>query len=137
MPLLDQAYVAFLGVVIIVIIGIVTEKKKVVWENAFSNTLTFILVLSSVDMGWYITVGMLAYLIIGIIVTLKKVKPAYFLFGFKTYGALSLALLLGSYGYLGLNIMTPTMDGLVRLCMLWAVLAVLINLVGFLYWKLR
>jgi predicted membrane protein len=135
MPLLSQNYAAIAGVLVIIIIGIVIEKRRVVWENVFGNVLSFILVMTTVDMSYTLAVGFSAYLILGIIVAYCKVKSLYFLFGFKTYGALSLTVLLAAYSYWGLSIAVPTFDNLFRFLGVWALLAVVIHLIGFLYTK--
>lgn len=137
MPFLSQTHVAFAGVIVIIIIGIVAEKRKVVWESAFGNIMSFLLVLGSVDMGFFMAAGLLAYLVLGIFVIYYKAKPLYFLFGFKTYGALSLVLLLASGGYIGLSITATTTANLFRLLGIWAAFAVAIHIIGFIYNRVK
>lgn len=137
MPLLNQTYVAFLGVIVIIILGIVVEKKKVVWENVFGNIMSFILVMASIDMSIFLTIGFLVYLILGIAAVYYKANRFYFLFGFKTYGALSMTLLLAAEGYFGMSVVTTTMNSIVRFLAVWVALAVVINIIGFIYSRTR
>jgi hypothetical protein len=133
MPLLNQTYVAFIGVVVLIIIGIVAEKKKVVWETAFANVISFLLVLGSVDLGIPLTIAFLVYMITGLAVIYYKLRAAYFLFGFKTYGAFSLTLLLASLGYYELGITAVTFDQLFKFVGVWATITMVIYFLGFLY----
>ena len=65
------------------------------------------------------------------------ITGAYWLFGFKTYGALSLALLLASYNYFGLSTMVNTLDNLLRIVAAWLAIAVAVNVIGFVYHKAK
>jgi hypothetical protein len=137
MPLLNATYAAFAGVIVIIIIGIVVEKKKVVWENVFGNIMSFLLVIGTVDMSRLLLIGFAIYLLVGIGVAYYKVKQAYFLFGFKTYGSLSLVILLASFNSMGLSATANTVGNLVQIVTLWIVFTIIVHIIGFLYHKLK
>ena len=135
MPLLSQTYAAFAGVIVVIILGIVIERKKVGWENVFGNVLSFIILLSTIDMKLILFLGLLGYLLLGIVIAYYKVSVAYPLFGFKTYGALSLVLLLASLGYWGLSLTAETSYNFFRLLVSWFIVAIIVHIICYIFHK--
>jgi len=137
MPLLDQSAAAYIAVVATIIIGIFfTKDDKRNFENIVSNIVSFVLLLATVDFPRMLLLGMSVYLIVGGAVAYYKIKDLFFLFGSKTYGSLSLMILLGSENRFGLtlpeNLFT---QAALELFLGWMMLAAVAHIVGFVYWN--
>ncbi len=135
MPLLNSFQAALGGVLVILIYGIVVEKHYVSRATVFYNILSFLLLLASIDIPWLLFILLLVYLLLGMIVMRLHVKQLFPLFGARTYGALALVLILEG------NKFIPGLGGrdfwemILILILYWAVTALLVHLLGYLYKK--
>ncbi len=129
MRILSPEFATILSAVLVIYIGIVVEKYYVSWSSVYTNTLSFIILLGSIDISGLVFLLLAGYTIIGYVAVKLKWKKIFPLFGCKTYGSLVLVLTLGSEGYLfGIYSVESVL-------MLWFVVAVLVHLIGYWYVK--
>jgi len=118
-----------LSALLLIYIGIVVEKYYVSWSSVYANTLSFLIMLGSIDMSFYVFLFLLGYTLFGYISVKLKWKKIFPLFGCKTYGSLVLVLTLGSKGYIfGIYSVTSVLIS-------WIVVAVIVHILGYLYVK--
>ncbi len=92
MPVLEpiQAEIAVAGITIL--IGIVMEKWYVSWWSVGINVLNLVVVLATLALDLTTMAVLVLYVALGLLSAMYRVTKAYFLFGAKTYGALTLTL---------------------------------------------
>ncbi len=118
-----------LSAILVIYIGIVVEKYYVSWSSVYTNTLSFIVMLGSIEMSDYVFLLLLGYTIMGYVAVKLRLKRIFPLFGCKTYGSLILVLTLGSKGLLfGLY-------DVVTVVVAWVVVSVIVHLIGYEYVK--
>jgi hypothetical protein len=137
MPVLDKTAAAFAGVIVIIIVGIVAEKKTVSWGSVLTNVLSFVILISTIDMNWLLIICMLTYLAAGMGVVHYKFRKAYSFFGCKTYGALALTLVVASSGMLGLTLHSAELLNLIKIFVLWFAAAICVHSIGLIYRELK
>ena len=99
MMILNPQIATILSALLVIYIGIVVEKYYVSWSSVYANTLSFIVLLGSIDISEIVFLFLLAYTILGYVAVKLRWKKIFPLFGCKTYGSLVLVLTLGSEGY--------------------------------------
>ncbi|MFW6040381.1 MAG: hypothetical protein ACOC85_00920 [Thermoplasmatota archaeon] len=135
MAILTSYQAAVGGVCVILIYGIVMEKHYVSKSTVFYNILSFILLLASIDIPDLLIIGMILYLVLGVIVIKKHLKFLFPAFGARTYGSLALVLILQG------NRIIPGLEGrelmetFLLLLAMWLGVAVLVYIVGYTYKK--
>lgn len=140
MTLLSSYQAAVGGVITILIYGIIVEKHYVSRSTVFSNLLSFILLLASIEISYYLLSGLILYIILGVLVMKHRVKIFYPAFGARAYGSLALILLLQG------ERLIPGIDGrgpretIFLLVLFWVALTMIVHLIGYIYkkhgWKL-
>ncbi len=129
MIILNPKIATILSAVLLIYIGIVVEKYYVSWSSVYANTLSFLILLGSIDINQYVFLFLLAYTILGYVSVKLRWKRIFPLFGCKTYGSLVLVLTLGSEGYLfGIYTITSVLIS-------WIIVAILVHLIGYAYVK--
>ncbi|AGB05377.1 hypothetical protein AciM339_1524 [Aciduliprofundum sp. MAR08-339] len=129
MIILNPKIATILSAVLLIYIGIVVEKYYVSWSSVYANTLSFLILLGSIDINQYVFLFLLAYTILGYVSVKLRWKRIFPLFGCKTYGSLVLVLTLGSEGYLfGIYTITSVLIS-------WIIVATLVHLIGYVYVK--
>lgn len=129
MIILSPEMATILSALLLIYIGIVVEKYYVSWSSVYANTLSFLIMLGSIDMSFYVFLFLLGYTLFGYISVKLKWKKIFPLFGCKTYGSLVLVLTLGSKGYIfGIYSVTSVLIS-------WIVVAVIVHILGYLYVK--
>jgi hypothetical protein len=104
--------------------------------------ITFTAILwASTDLPLGVLYVLVAYMALGVISAVKKIRKVFFLFGTKTFGALSFTITLSQWwtlswtnpiiNYLGLNFDALAQQYLVS----WFVIAVIIHAVGFIFFR--
>jgi hypothetical protein len=73
-------------------IGIIMEKWYVSWWSVGINIINLIVVLTTLELSPTSGLVLGAYVVVGFLCAFYRVKRAYFMFGSKTYGALTLTL---------------------------------------------
>ncbi len=118
-----------LSALLVIYIGIVVEKYYVSWSSVYTNTLSFIVMLGTIEMSDSVFLFLLVYTILGYISVKMKWKRIFPLFGCKTYGSLVLVLTLGSEGLLlGLY-------NVYSVIIAWILVALLVHFIGYEYVK--
>lgn len=133
MPLLSSTQAAFAAVLVILIIGIMTEKNSVAWANVFGNVLSMIILLGIIELSMLMMAGLILYLALGLLAIYFKLKPLYTLFGYKTYGSLSLVILLASQEVFGLTLDTQTQESFQLFVLYWAAIALVVHLISYMH----
>ncbi len=129
MRILSPEFATILSAVLVIYIGIVVEKYYVSWSSVYTNTLSFIILLGSIDISGLVFLLLAGYTIFGYVAVKLKWKRIFPLFGCKTYGSLVLVLTLGSEGYIfGIYSVESVIIS-------WFVVAVLVHLIGYWYVK--
>ena len=129
MRILSPEFATILSAILVIYVGIVVEKYYVSWDSVYTNTLSFIILLGSVDLNEYVFLLLLAYTLIGYIAVKKRWKRIFPLFGCKTYGSLILVLTLGSQGYIfGLYSVESVLIS-------WLIVAIIVHIIGYEYVK--
>ncbi len=129
MRILSPEFATILSAVLVIYIGIVVEKYYVSWSSVYTNTLSFIILLGSIDISGLVFLLLAGYTILGYVAVKLKWKKIFPLFGCKTYGSLVLVLTLGSEGYIfGIYSVESVLIS-------WFVVAVLVHLIGYWYVK--
>lgn len=106
-PLLNATIAAYIAVVSSILIGMFfTRDDRRNLENILSNIASFAILLATVDFPILVLAVMATYLLAGAAVAWNKSRRWFFLFGAKSYGSFSLALLLAHDRRLGLR-MSP------------------------------
>ncbi|MGC8496906.1 MAG: hypothetical protein ACP5NL_02760 [Thermoplasmata archaeon] len=127
MIFLTPEYASILSALVVIYYGIVVEHKRVTWSSVFFNTLSFIILLSSINLPINVFLALLLYTLIGYLIIKVKWKRAYALFGCKTYGSLMLVLILGSYKlFFGIYTIESVLIS-------WIIVAVIVNIVGYFF----
>jgi hypothetical protein len=144
-PIINGMWAAYIGVIATILIGIFfTKDDKRNLENILSNLVSFCLLLGTIQFTWLILLFMGFYLFGGVIVAIEKMRKWFFLFGSKTYGSLSLVLLLIYDNRLPLGIKLHEIDFPVTAIVFekifyligsWFILAIVAHIVGWLYWR--
>jgi len=144
-PIINGMWAAYIGIVATILIGIFfTRDDKRNFENILSNLVSFALLLATIQFTWFILTFMIVYLLLGLIVAIQRVSKWFFLFGSKTYGPLSLMLLLVYDNRLPVGFNLHEIDFPVTGAVLvkigyillgWFLLSVFANLIGYLYWR--
>jgi hypothetical protein len=144
-PVINGMWAAYFGIVATILIGIFfTRDDKRNFENILSNLVSFALLLATIQFTWLLLIFMGAYLLIGMLIAVDKKTKWFFLFGSKTYGPLSLILLLVYDNRLPVGFQLHEIDfpvttivlekvGYIILC--WFVLSIACHIVGYLYWR--
>jgi len=129
MIILNPQLATILSAVLVIYIGIVVEKYYVSWSSVYANTLSFIVLLGSIDISEMVFLFLLAYTALGYIAVKLRWKRIFPLFGCKTYGSLVLVLTLGSEGYIfGIyNIQSVLIS--------WIIVALIVHAIGKWYVK--
>ncbi len=118
-----------LSALLVIYIGIVVEKYYVSWSSVYTNTISFVVMLGSIEMSDSVFLFLLVYTILGYISVKMKWKRIFPLFGCKTYGSLILVLTLGSKGLLfGLY-------SIYSVIIAWVLVALLVHFIGYEYVK--
>lgn len=129
MIILSPEMATILSALLLIYIGIVVEKYYVSWSSVYANTLSFLIMLGSIDMSFYVFLFLLGYTLFGYLSVKLKWKRIFPLFGCKTYGSLVLVLTLGSEGYLfGIYSVTSVLIS-------WIFVAIIVHILGYLYVK--
>ncbi len=129
MIILSPEMATILSALLLIYIGIVVEKYYVSWSSVYANTLSFLIMLGSIDMSFYVFLFLLGYTLLGYISVKLKWKRIFPLFGCKTYGSLVLVLTLGSEGYIfGIYSITSVLIS-------WILVAIMVHILGYLYVK--
>lgn len=127
MIFLTPEYASILSAFVVIYYGIVVERKTVTWSSVFFNTLSFIVLLSSINLPINVFLVLLLYTLISYLTIKVRWKKAYVLFGCKTYGSLILVLILGSHNlFFGIYTIESILIS-------WAIVACIVNIVGYLY----
>ena len=129
MRILSPEFATLLSAILVIYVGIVVEKYYVAWDSVYTNTLSFIILLGSIDLNEYVFLLLLTYTLIGYLAVKMRWKKIFPLFGCKTYGSLIMVLTLGSEGYIfGLYSVESVMIS-------WVIVAVIVHLIGYEYVK--
>ncbi len=129
MRILSPEFATFLSALLVIYVGIVVEKYYVAWDSVYTNTLSFIILLGSIDLNEYVFLLLLAYTLLGYIAVKMRWKKIFPLFGCKTYGSLILVLTLGSEGYIfGLYSIESVLIS-------WIIVAIIVHIIGYEYVK--
>jgi hypothetical protein len=102
MPLLPLIHAAYVTVIATILIGIFVEGRRAQLDNVLSNIISFSMLLATATMPVPVVLGMVIYLGLGILLVAKKVKELYLLFGAKTYGSISMVILIAENQFFGL-----------------------------------
>jgi hypothetical protein len=94
MPLIPLIQAAYITVIATILIGIFVEGRRAQLDNVLSNIISFSMLLATATMPVPVLLGMVIYLGLGILIVGRKVKDLYLLFGAKTYGSISLVVLI-------------------------------------------
>ncbi len=129
MMILNPQIATILSALLVIYIGIVVEKYYVSWSSVYANTLSFIVLLGSIDISKIVFLFLLAYTILGYVAVKLRWKKIFPLFGCKTYGSLVLVLTLGSEGYF-FGIYT-----LESVIISWIIVALIVHAIG--RWYIR
>ena len=127
MQFLTPVEAAILGAIAVIWVGIAVEKHYVSWDSVYANTLSFILVLGSVDISIPVFLLLLIYTILGYIAVKMRWKTVFPAFGSKSYGSLMFVLAMGSAGYL-FSIQNP-----IAVAICWILVALLVHWIGYWY----
>ncbi len=107
MPLVSSTHAAYVVVAGTILIGMFfTRDDRRNIENILTNILSFAALLATIDFPTLVLVVLVAYIGLGVGVAIQKLRRYFFAFGSKTYGSLSLTLLLASDHVFGLR-MSP------------------------------
>ncbi len=129
MMILNPQIATILSALLVIYIGIVVEKYYVSWSSVYANTLSFIVLLGSIDISEMVFLFLLAYTILGYVAVKLRWKRIFPLFGCKTYGSLVLVLTLGSQGYFfGIYTVQSVLIS-------WVIVALIVHAVGKWYVK--
>ncbi len=126
MVILSPEFATILSGLLLIYIGIVVEKYYVSWSSVYANTLSFLILLGSIDMNQYVFLFLLGYTALGYVAVKRRWKRIFPLFGCKTYGSLVLVLTLGSMGLFPIYTVLSVL-------LSWVAVAVLVHLIGRLY----
>jgi hypothetical protein len=102
MPLIPLIHAAYVTVIATIFIGIFVEGRRAQLDNVLSNIISFSMLLATAEMPVPVVLGMVTYLGLGILIVARKVKDLYLLFGAKTYGSISLVILVAENQFFGL-----------------------------------
>lgn len=129
MIFLTPEYAAILSALVVIYYGIVVERRSVSWSSVFFNTLSFIVLLSSINLPTEVFSALLLYTLIGYLIIKVKWKRAYVLFGCRTYGSLMLVLVMGSYKlFFGIYTIESVLIS-------WFIVAAIVNIIGYFFSK--
>ncbi len=129
MIILQPQFATILSALLVIYIGIVVEKYYVSWSSVYANTLSFIVLLGSIDISEMVFLFLLAYTVLGYIAVKLRWKRIFPLFGCKTYGSLVLVLTLGSEGYIfGIYTVQSVLIS-------WVIVALIVHAIGRWYVK--
>ncbi len=119
----------------ILIYGIIVEKHYVSRSTVFSNLLSFILLLASIEISNLLLSGLAIYLILGALVMKFRIKILYPAFGARAYGSLALVLLLQGEKFIpGLEGKGPR-EAFFLLILIWIAMTSIVHLIGYIYKK--
>ncbi len=129
MRILSPEFATILSAILVIYVGIVVEKYYVAWDSVYTNTLSFIILLGSIDLNEYVFLLLLTYTLLGYIAVKMRWRRIFPLFGCKTYGSLILVLTLGSQGYIfGIY----SVESVV---LSWVIVAIIVHIIGYEYVK--
>jgi ethanolamine transporter EutH len=141
MPVLTPIYGEILAAFVTIIVGIVMEKWYVSWWSVGINVINLIVVLMALTLDTAAMVILALYVILGLMSAFYRVTKAYFLFGAKTYGSLTLTLGLLSLpdwnqrfvdvAYSLAKISAANTTGIFILS--WVIIVVLVHIIGEFY----
>lgn len=144
-PIINGMWVAYIGIVATIIIGIFfTRDDKRNFENILSNLVGFALLLATIQFTWLILSIMAVYLFLGLLVAIEKNRKWFFLFGSKTYGPLSLTLLLiydnripMGFGLheIDFPVTTAVLVRIGYVLLVWILISIIVNMVSYFYWR--
>jgi hypothetical protein len=144
-PVIDGMWAAYFGIVATILIGIFfTRDDKRNFENILSNLVSFALLLATIQFTWLLLLFMGFYLFAGMLVAVDKKTKWFFLFGSKTYGPLSLILLLVYDNRLPVGfqlheidfpLTTIVLEKVGYIILFWFILSLSCHIVGYLYWR--
>ena len=126
MIILSPEFATILSALLLIYIGIVVEKYYVSWSSVYANTLSFLILLGSIDISFSVFLLLLGYTLFGYLSVKMRWKRIFPLFGCKTYGSLVLVLTLGSMGFF------PTYTVL-SVLISWILVALFVHALGKLY----
>jgi len=142
MAILSPIQGEILAAVATIIIGIVMEKWYVSWWSIGTNVGNAIITLTTLELGRDLSglTLLLIYVVLGGVSAWKRWERAYFLFGCKTYGALTLTLgmleipwasdwLLNTAAYMSIHVNNQ----LELLLFGWAVTFAIVHIIGEVY----
>lgn len=132
MPLIPLIHAAYVTVIATILIGIFVEGRRAQLDNVLSNIISFSMLLATATMPLPVVLGMVTYLGLGILIVASKVKDLYLLFGAKTYGSISLGILIAENQFFGLIPMVSYGDlrSLLGACL---VAVMIVHFIGYLY----
>ena len=128
-PFIHAAYIAVVGTIFI---GIFVEGRKAQLDNVLSTIISFSLLLATANMPVQVVAGLVIYLGLGIFIVARKIKDLYLLFGAKTYGSISLVMLMAENQFFGF-VPWITFGDIRSLVMGCLAMAGVIHVIGYFY----
>jgi hypothetical protein len=122
---------------VLIVFGILMEKRYVSWWQVLGNVSGLIITLATIDLSPITTVLLCLYVFLGVVCAWKRWRKVYVIFGSKTYGSLQLVLGLfsikGSYEALNqiLTALTiPSQTNITLFFASWIIIVVIAQIVG-------
>jgi len=94
MALLNPVAESLVIALVTIVYGIRWERHYTAWISVVMNVVFTVVLFSSVDMPSQMGVILGIYIVLGIVTAWRTLRPIFFLFGTKTFGALSLTVAL-------------------------------------------
>ncbi|MEL9998864.1 MAG: hypothetical protein QXG55_00390 [Thermoplasmata archaeon] len=111
---------------VVIIYGILYERRRPSSTSILFNMMSFLVLLASINLPVIVFLVLLLYLLLGYLIIKIKAKSLYFAFGSKSFGSLMLVLILGSNGYF-FGIYTP-----LSVIISWLIVALIVNIISYL-----
>jgi len=135
--LLSPTLAAYIAVIATILIGIYfTRDDKHNYENIVQNVVSFAVLLATITFTPLTLIFMIIYLLVGILITVKKMRNWFFIFGSKSYGSVALIMLLASEGRFGLYLPWTYKDPMCLYLIIYAlIIAGVAHLVHWLHFR--
>lgn len=136
MPLLNAFWESMVIALITIAYGMRWERYYTAFISVVMNVVFTVVLFSSTDLPPQMSVILIIYIVLGFITAWKTLRPIFFLFGTKTFGALALTVALAESNNLGWTAgIASQVTGIdliaAEYMVSWVVIAAFVHVVGF------
>jgi hypothetical protein len=142
LPLLNAFWESVVIALITIVYGVRWERHYTAFISVVMNVVFTVVLFSSTDLPAQMAGILIIYIILGVITAWRTLRPVFFLFGTKTFGALALTVALASSNNLGWTMaIASQVKGIdliaTEYMVSWVIIAVLVHIIGFILFPPR